>query len=114
MFTADTLVQAGARVSTGEYCQIDYGTLLADGSYRFRRLLEPAVEADALEHRPLTVGDRVTITTKCTVIADVGSGSLVGANSVVAEPLPEHVLAAGSPARVIGYYAPGATVTAEP
>lgn len=120
VFTSDAVVQAGAQVTVGEHCQIDYGVLLADGNYRFRRLHDdpdrtgaasaattPAAVSRAQTTdspaRSLTLGDDVTVTTKCTVIADIGTGTMVGANSVVAEPLPAYALAAGSPATVIGY-----------
>jgi acetyltransferase-like isoleucine patch superfamily enzyme len=104
VFTNDVLIQCASAVSIGSDCQVDQASLLVDGD---RRLRERAGGAGAeREPRPLTIGDHVTITTKCTVIADVGSHSMVGANSVVLQPLPPHSLAAGSPAQVIGYFGP--------
>jgi hypothetical protein len=41
---------------------------------------------------------------KCTVTADVEAHTVVGAGSVVLEPLPARCLAAGSPAVVLGYF----------
>jgi virginiamycin A acetyltransferase len=35
------------------------------------------------------------------VMADVGRDTIVGAGAVVTKPLPDHVIAAGVPARVI-------------
>jgi acetyltransferase-like isoleucine patch superfamily enzyme len=35
------------------------------------------------------------------IMADVGPNTIVGAGAVVTRPLPEHVVAAGIPARVI-------------
>ena len=35
------------------------------------------------------------------VMADVGKNSVVGAGSVVSKPLPDNVVAAGAPARII-------------
>lgn len=104
VFTNDVLIQCASAVSVGSDCQVDQASLLVDGD---RRLRERAGESPAeREPRPLMIGDHVTITTKCTVIADVGSHSMVGANSVVLQPLPPHSLAAGSPAQVIGYFGP--------
>jgi acetyltransferase-like isoleucine patch superfamily enzyme len=34
-------------------------------------------------------------------MADVGKGTVVGAGSVVTKPLPDHVVAAGVPAKII-------------
>jgi acetyltransferase-like isoleucine patch superfamily enzyme len=107
IFTHEALIQCASAVSLGAQCQIDQGTLLVDGDFRVRR---PGESAAALPHdpHPLTIGDHVMITTKCTVIADIGSYSMVGANSVVTKPLPAHSLAAGSPAEVIGHFGPEA------
>ena len=55
---------------------------------------------------PVTVSDHVTTTTKCTIIADIGERTFVGANSVVSRPLPAFCVAAGAPARVIDYFGP--------
>ncbi|UCD94915.1 MAG: acyltransferase, partial [Candidatus Zixiibacteriota bacterium] len=37
----------------------------------------------------------------CTVMADVGDYSVIGAGSVVVKDIPGHVVAVGNPARVI-------------
>ncbi|HTW11513.1 MAG TPA: hypothetical protein VME01_02120 [Solirubrobacteraceae bacterium] len=105
LFTHDVLIQCASAVSLGAHCQVDQASLLVDGDFRVRRPGD-ATAQPTREPRPLTIGDHVTITTKCTVIADIGSYSMVGANSVVTEPLPPHSLAAGAPARVIGHFGP--------
>jgi len=103
IFTNDVLIQCASRVSIGTDCQVDQASLLVDGNHRVR-LGDSVAGGD--EPRPLTIGDRVTVTTKCTVVADVGSESMVGANSVVLQPLPAHSLGAGVPAQVVGYFGP--------
>lgn len=104
VFTHDVLIQCASHVSVGSDCQIDQATLLVDGDRRMRE--RPGDEQSPAQRRPLTIGDHAMITTKCTVIADVGAHSMVGANSVVLQALPAHCLAAGSPAQVIGYFGP--------
>jgi len=47
------------------------------------------------------IGAGAWIGSAAVVMADVGSGSVVGAGAVVTKPLPERVIAAGVPARVI-------------
>jgi virginiamycin A acetyltransferase len=47
------------------------------------------------------IGQGTWIGSASVVFADVGPHSVVGAGSVVTSPLPEYVIAAGSPARVI-------------
>lgn len=53
--------------------------------------------------RPITVGDNVWFGAQCCVLPGVtiGSGSVIGAGSVVTHDIPSGVLAAGNPCRVI-------------
>lgn len=53
------------------------------------------------ERRLVTIGEGAWIGTGAIILADVGRGTVVGAGSVVTQPLPEFVVAAGVPARVI-------------
>ncbi len=51
----------------------------------------------------ITLGDHVWLSTRVLVLkgANIGSGTIVGAGSMVVGTLPENVLAIGSPARVV-------------
>jgi virginiamycin A acetyltransferase len=49
----------------------------------------------------VTIGEGAWIGSGAIVMADVGAGSIVAAGSVVTKPIPEMVIAAGVPARVI-------------
>jgi acetyltransferase-like isoleucine patch superfamily enzyme len=51
----------------------------------------------------ITLGDHVWLSTRVLVLkgASIGSGTIVGAGSMVVGTLPENVLAIGSPARVV-------------
>jgi virginiamycin A acetyltransferase len=49
----------------------------------------------------VTIGEGAWIASASVVLADVGKGTVVGAGSVVTKPLPDNVVAAGSPAKVI-------------
>ena len=53
------------------------------------------------ERKLVTIGTGAWIGSAAVVLADVGRGTIVGAGSVVTRPLPENVIAAGVPARVI-------------
>ena len=53
------------------------------------------------ERRTVTIGAGAWIGTGAIVLADVGAGTVVAAGSVVTKPLPENVIAAGVPAKVI-------------
>ena len=53
------------------------------------------------ERRMVTIGAGAWIGTGAIVLADVGRGTVVAAGSVVTKPLPDGVIAAGVPARVV-------------
>src|SRR5262249_14063242 len=53
------------------------------------------------ERNMVTIGAGAWIGTGAIVLADVGSGTVVAAGAVVTKPLPDNVIAAGVPARVI-------------
>ena len=49
----------------------------------------------------VTIGEGAWIGQAAVVLADVGRHSIVGAGAVVTKPVPDHVVAAGVPAKVI-------------
>ena len=53
------------------------------------------------ERKMVTVGAGAWVGTGAIILADVGRGTIVAAGSVVTKPLPDNVIAAGVPARVI-------------
>ena len=55
---------------------------------------------------PIRIADDATITTKCTIIADVGTRAFIGANTVVTRPVPPYTVAVGTPARAVEYFGP--------
>ena len=66
--------------------------------------MDAAQRAAGLEYtHPVTIGDNVWIAAGALVLPGVtiGEGSVIGAGSVVTKDLPSHVLAVGSPARVV-------------
>jgi len=61
-------------------------------------LWRPSVSA------PIRIGEGTWIAEHCTILrgADVGRRCIIGANSVVTGQIPDHSIAVGSPARVVG------------
>jgi acetyltransferase-like isoleucine patch superfamily enzyme len=62
------------------------------------------VEPDSITYeKPIVIGDNVWLARNVIVMPGVtiGSGSIIGANSIVSRDIPPNSLAAGSPAKVI-------------
>ena len=61
------------------------------------------------ERRRVTVGEGAWVGSGAIVLADVGKGTVVAAGAVVTKPLPDNVIAAGVPAKVLrGRFGPPA------
>jgi acetyltransferase-like isoleucine patch superfamily enzyme len=105
VFTYDVLIQCSTSIDIGEGCILGQSTIVLDGNHRFRDLDRPILE-QGYEFAPIRIGSGTLITSKCTVMADVGERAVVGANAVVTRPVPAFTLAAGVPAREIEYFGP--------
>src|SRR5204862_34323 len=82
-------------------CQFGQSTILLDGNHRFRDLTRPMLQ-QGYDYRPLRIEDDATVTTKCTIMADIGTRAFIGANSVVSKPIPPYTVAVGAPPLGIG------------
>jgi acetyltransferase-like isoleucine patch superfamily enzyme len=105
VFTYDVVIQCSSSIDIGAHCQFGQASLVVDGNHRFKDLDRPML-AQGYDLTPLRIADHATITTKCTIVADIGERTFVGANSVVSRPLPAFCVAAGAPARVLEYFGP--------
>ena len=111
-FTYDVVIQCASTVEIGSGCMFAQGALIVDGSHRFRDIELP-ISAQGYDLRAIRIGDHVGVMSKCTVIADIGERTWVGANAVVTRPLPAYCVAVGNPARVIDYFGPPGQEPAE-
>lgn len=105
--TYSVLIQCTTTIDIGERCMFGQSTIVLDGQHRFRDLTTPMLE-QGYDFHGVRIEDDATITTKCTVMADVGTRAFVGANSVVSKPVPAYTVAVGAPARPIEYFGPPA------
>jgi acetyltransferase-like isoleucine patch superfamily enzyme len=80
-------------------------SIVLDGNHRFRDLTKPMLD-QGFDLKPIRIDDDVTTTTKCTIIANIGTRAFVGANSVVSRDIPPYTVAVGAPARVVDYFGP--------
>jgi len=102
-FIAGNTAEIGNNVFIGPYCTLATGihSLIAEE----RRIAEDenGVSHDFEYGKPIKIADDVWIASNVTVCGGVsiGKGSVIGAGSVVTRDIPEGVLAAGNPCRVI-------------
>jgi acetyltransferase-like isoleucine patch superfamily enzyme len=105
VFTYDVIIQCGSSIEIGQHCMFGQASLVVDGNHRFRELDRPMLQ-QGYDLSPVRLADHVTVTTKCTIMANIGERTFVGANSVVTRDLPAYCVAAGVPAKVIDYFGP--------
>ena len=105
IFTSSALIQCSTTIDIGRRSVFGQALMLADGNHRWRDPDKHLLD-QGYDFRPITIGDGVVVTSKCTVLADIGDRAIIGANSVVTKPVPAFCLAAGAPARVVEYYGP--------
>lgn len=84
----DVLLAAGVHVTSGGQ------------THGFADVSTP-IRDQPTTHRLVRIGAGAWIGSAAVVMADVGNDTVVGAGAVVTKPLPERVIAAGVPARVL-------------
>ena len=105
VFTYYVLIQCSSSIEIGRRCMFGQSSIVVDGNHRFRDLDRPMLE-QGYDLTPIQIGDDAVVTSKCTIIADLGKRAWIGANSVVTKPVPDYCVAAGLPAKVIEYFGP--------
>lgn len=104
-------------IDIGDDCLLGSRVSIVDHEHGVYRFFEdcaqsnPATRPDerTLKGAPIKIGDRTWIGEGSVVLAGVtiGSGCIIGANSVVTKNIPENCLAVGIPAKVIKTYNQG-------
>jgi acetyltransferase-like isoleucine patch superfamily enzyme len=89
-------------VTIGDYCMISPNVSIIGNNYRYDDLDTPICMQEKTS-KGITIGDNVWIGAGAVVLdgSKIGSGSIVGPNSVVSGVLPENSIAQGNPAKVI-------------
>jgi acetyltransferase-like isoleucine patch superfamily enzyme len=104
-FTYSVLIQCSTTITIGDRCMFGQSTIVLDGQHRFRDLTRPMLE-QGYDFHDIQIEDDATVTTKCSIMADIGARAFIGANSVVSRPIPPYTVAVGAPARPIDYFGP--------
>ncbi len=102
------VLAAGVTINSYMHVEIGAATLIGDDVYicdfdhRYEALDRP-IKDQGIVKAPVRIGADVWLGTKTTVLrgVDVGTGCVVGANSVVTRDLPPYSVAAGVPAAVL-------------
>jgi acetyltransferase-like isoleucine patch superfamily enzyme len=105
IFTSSALVQVSTSLTIGQRAVFGQAVMIADGNHRFRDHTQHLLD-QGYDFRPLTIGDNAIVMSKCTILASLGTGAIVGAGSTVTKDVPAYCLVAGSPAKVIDYFGP--------
>ncbi len=90
-------VTIGDNVMMGQDCII-YTT-----NHNFSSTEIPMCEQGMTKRRPVTIGNDVWIGARVIILPGVtiGNGAVIGAGSIVTKDVPDYVVAAGNPAKVI-------------
>ncbi len=97
-----TTVNAYLDVEIGDGALLSDWVYVGDFDHRFDRL-DLELRAQGIKKSPVRIGADVWIGEKVTVLrgADIGTGSVIGSQTVVKGVIPPFSVAVGSPARVI-------------
>ena len=105
VFTDTALIQVSTSLVIGQRCVFGQSVMIADGNHRFRDHTRHLLD-QGYDFHPIVIEDQAVVLSKCTVLASLGRGAVIGAGSVVTRPVPAYCLAVGAPARVVEYFGP--------
>jgi len=90
------------KVSFGDYATIGSNVdIMNRGKQHYTNDIDVPVQEQGGEYPRVFIGEDTWIGNSSVILADVGKKSIVGAGSVVAKDVEEHVVVAGNPATVI-------------
>lgn len=105
VFSYYSLIQCTTSMDIGDRAMFGQSSILVDGNHRLKEVSRVIWNA-GFEFRPLKIANDVTALTKVTIINDIGTKSVVAANSVVNKPVPPYSIVGGVPAKLIDYFGP--------
>lgn len=100
-------ISASESIELGD--DVVLGTMVSiTDSNHTRESGHPNVLYNPLAAKPIRIGRATWIGDRCAILAgaDIGVGCVIGANSVVRGVIPDHSVAAGAPAKVVGSFPP--------
>jgi carbonic anhydrase/acetyltransferase-like protein (isoleucine patch superfamily) len=101
------VISAAAGVRLGRRVLIARNVYIADHGHAFEDTARPVIEQGIVAVRPVEIAEGAWLGENVVVGPGVriGRGSVVGANAVVLDDVPDHSVAVGVPARVVRTFA---------
>lgn len=95
------LIQAGEKIVIGENCTIG-SAIIMDNDFHSINYINRN-NKDFIHKKPVIIGDRVWLGGQCVILKGVklGNEAVVGFRSVVTKNVPEKVVVAGNPAKIV-------------
>lgn len=104
--SANCSLLSETEIRLGRYCFLAGRCyLVAGGNHSFEDVTTPIMFQPSFSKGGIRIGEDVWLAAGAILLdgVTIGSGSIVGAGSVVTRSLPENVIAVGAPAKVIRY-----------
>jgi len=95
------IINAAKRIFVGEKALLGPYAVVYDTGHVYTDITRPISEQGMTPPKEIIIGRGAWIGAHCMIMASVGRNSVVGANSVVKEDIPDFCMAAGSPAKII-------------
>ena len=98
-----TTIVSESRITIGDHVRVGANSTIVDTDFHPLSAAERDINPRAGKTQEVRIGDHAFIGTNVLILkgSSVGRGSVIGAGSVVTGQIPDMVIAAGNPARVI-------------
>jgi acetyltransferase-like isoleucine patch superfamily enzyme len=99
------LISPGVRISASDEIVIGDSVMIASGAYitdaDWHGIYDRAHRSETVT--PVRIGNNVWLGDRCAILkgVSIGDNSIVAANAVVTKPIPDNVIVAGNPARIV-------------
>jgi acetyltransferase-like isoleucine patch superfamily enzyme len=102
---AHTIVASGGGISLAPSVLVAANCYIGGARYHFHDRATPILFQGIYSRGPITIGEGAWIGATATILdgVTVGRGCVIGAGSVVVHDIPDHAVAAGTPARVLRF-----------
>lgn len=99
---AFTAIAETTKIEIGRRCLIGPRVTIFDSDFHGLRVVD-RMNANATIQKPVKIGDDVFVGAGALILkgVSIGSGAVIGAGAVVVSDIPEAVIAAGNPARIL-------------